>query len=219
MRKSLLIATLMLVLAACAPTKKDEGKTETAVIAKTSETPLYKTIEEMVWAEIKDPEIGRTKEDIAQFKRVETDSMITIGRGLDRTYYIQKYEYFKSDFDEDGTEDTLIPVIEEFGASSATTFYYLFLNKGGKITFIEKYDAYKMATDNITNKDVISCGWFNFNGLSGSLLVGSGVYYGYNDAHCCPSYFIEKLKFKFNPKNNEFEQVYQSKLEHTEQTE
>lgn len=216
MKKTLFIGTVLLALIACTQTKKEEQKTGTSTVEAVSDAGLYKNVEKLVWAEIKDPKSGRSKEDIVQFEREETDSMIIIGKMMDCTFYISKLESIKADFDENGSEDALIPVDMEFGVSGGTTLYYLFLYKGGKMNFIETYDATDLASSNITDKEKLSRGKFIYENVSGNLLVGSGTYYGQEDANCCPTYSIEKLKFKFNPKTNEFEQVFQSELNHNE---
>lgn len=177
------------------------------VSQKITNGSVLKIVDEMVRKEMIET---YKKEEFGKLSRVESDSDIwyhseEIIGAVNSS--INKKDLIEADFNNDGSEDVLVPVLTSSGQVEYT-IYYLFFKSSNIFKFI---DTYSFSSEYKKNKNLNSRYGFGFERLSGNLLVGKSHYYLPEDASCCPSYYCVE-KYGYNPKNNEFEMVYQSEL-------
>lgn len=190
--------------------RKNENNNQTENKGSTSSIDVFEKTKSIIWKEIKETEEELSKTYICY----ETDSLISFEdtvQIMNNKYYIDKQKKIIADFNKDGFDDIIVQVYMEYGAGGAMTMFYLFLNESNNYEFVKSYDDYSLATENITNKKLIS-GKFNFENITENKLQGSSTYYGEEDARCCPTYYIEKEIYEYNSLTKKFEIKYQSEL-------
>ncbi len=147
-----------------------------------------------------------------KYSREETTDEIRYSANIgDNAYSISKNQFLKGDLDGDSREDILVAVTVEFGNNGTYTNEYLFLNKKSGFVLANVFSPNEIASKNIKDKKLLYAHGI-FSKIEENCIIGSSNYSGENDELCCPSYYCEIQKYRYNEKTKKLELVFQSEI-------